>query len=517
MAEGTTSGVGPNGADDDQTYSCSELGSLKLADEVMQEAGEAGESSAAQQAHRDACNWYERMINSCPWKPVPLAQLHALVKQNKRKGKTAMTEHERLLAALPAEPAVAAGGEPQYANAAARFEALLLSMPADASLPPDMLFFVTYAVAEQQRLIKAMADTQTYQQLHARDADTIRKQAQEKKELELRLAALQTDMEQRLAAKDAELAAKDDQLQEQGTQLSSLEAFQVQQQGKNLLSAIAKPAKFDGQDRTKADKIVREWTQQTTSYIEATGVAEGLRVPVAQSYLAGEALRLWLAARLLIVDREPTLKDLMDCMISNFAPASKTKSMRTQLDQLKQEGDFSKLSAYIAQFDLLCSHIEDMSNSEKLHRFTSGLRGAARSNLVINPHTLSPYTDYLTMRAAALNHAASAEMLTQFQERRQQSSKGASSSNGALSADKKRKGHPAAAAAAGSSTKKKNKAATDVEVTNKAGVTVTRTTHVLGFCKRGRICAFCYSDTHDHSSKCVAKAAAPGFPEGFKP
>lgn len=278
MAEGTTSGVGPNGADDDQTYSCSELGSLKLADEVMQEAGEA-------------------------------------------------------------EPAVAAGGEPQYANAAARFEALLLSMPADASLPPDMLFFVTYAVAEQQRLIKAMADTQTYQQLHARDADTIRKQAQEKKELELRLAALQTDMEQRLAAKDAELAAKDDQLQEQGTQLSSLEAFQVQQQ----------------------------------------------------------------------------------------------------------------------------------------------------------------------------------EMLTQFQERRQQSSKGASSSNGALSADKKRKGHPAAAAAAGSSTKKKNKAATDVEVTNKAGVTVTRTTHVLGFCKRGRICAFCYSDTHDHSSKCVAKAAAPGFPEGFKP
>lgn len=120
------------------------------------------------------------------------------------------------------------------------------------------------------------------------------------------------------------------------------------------------------------------------------------------------------------------------------------------------------------------------------------------------------------------------ELLAQYSDSRQkQQHKGAGSSSsgggggsggGQQSDQRKRQrtGGSAAAAAGGSSDKTKNKAPHDVEVTNAAGKKVVRSSHVCGFCRGKKLCAFCFQDGH-HSSACKAATPASGNPAGFRP
>jgi len=131
--------------------------------------------------------------------------------------------------------------------------------------------------------------------------------------------------------------------------------------GKRMLSAMAKPAKFEGKDRLKSQKLVRDWCQQMTAFVDKAGFQGDEAVGLAESYLADEALRVWYAAKELLIN--PTVPDMMACLIKRFDPASNATTARVELDNLKQKGRFSKLPDYIAEFDRICSHITDMAES----------------------------------------------------------------------------------------------------------------------------------------------------------
>ena len=152
-----------------------------------------------------------------------------------------------------------------------------------------------------------------------------------------------------------------------------------------------------------------------TRYTAALGLRDADAVTSAATFLRGDAARAWSAREALLQAQNEAvnLSALRECLIARFTPAATEHTARTQLDRLRQRGEFARLAAYVVEFDRLSSLIPSLSGSEQAHRFAAGLQPAMAARVCISALTGERHTEYAPMRAAAL-HAATfdAETLT---------------------------------------------------------------------------------------------------------
>jgi len=193
--------------------------------------------------------------------------------------------------------------------------------------------------------------------------------------------------------------------------ISTLQSKSQAEAKKRLISAMAKPAAFEGKvvGVNSNQASVRDWTGAVRRYVECAEFDDDEAVQFAASFLRGQALRTWnlRATQLAAAGTPATLEVFFECLEKRFEGANTEAEARTLLDRLKQLGKFASLSAYIAEFERLCTFIPSMTEGDKVHRFLSGVQNQlVHKHLAVDPNTHTRYTSFADMRLAAENLAA---------------------------------------------------------------------------------------------------------------
>jgi hypothetical protein len=147
--------------------------------------------------------------------------------------------------------------------------------------------------------------------------------------------------------------------------VTKMQELQVQVlSGKALASALARPETFDGKDlltgkAMQGQKVV-QWTTAVKRYCQALKLSESQHVSVAVSLLRGAAAQAWTSAEAVLLgnNTEITLDHVRECLLKRFTPAATAHTVRTALAQLKQQGQYAPIAAYVTQFDALCSKLQ---------------------------------------------------------------------------------------------------------------------------------------------------------------
>ncbi|WIA43739.1 hypothetical protein OEZ86_010165 [Tetradesmus obliquus] len=316
-----------------------------------------------------------------------------------------------------------------------------------------------------------------------------------------------------------ELAGSVEELQEKVQVLS----------GKALASALARPETFDGKDlltgkAMQGQKVV-QWTTAVKRYCQALKLSPSQHVSVAVSLLRGAAAQAWTSAEAVLLgnNTEITLEHVRECLLKRFTPAATAHTVRTALDQLKQQGQYASIAAYVTQFDALCSQLPKIAEEERCHRFITGLQQSVVKAVCVDPATNELFTDYERMRHSALTYAATSagfldivgqaagetgSRMDKFKRQKtgnrqpQQGGGGAGSSG-------------AGSSGAGGSSLGGSGAAGQRGNASQPGWAPRRSKEHFAYLQTKKKCARCFGDKHDYKACKAPVQPANAVPPGF--
>lgn len=138
-----------------------------------------------------------------------------------------------------------------------------------------------------------------------------------------------------------------------------------------------KPNTFKG----RRDELeVRAWLYQVKQYLflvaidNSTGITEDTKVNFASTFLEGTAAAWWYT--LVGSNSVPTTwDDFEKAVINEFVPLDSNRRSRDKLRKLVQK---TSVSQYLTEFRNIVLMITDMSEGEKVDRFTQGLKRSIR-------------------------------------------------------------------------------------------------------------------------------------------
>jgi hypothetical protein len=188
-----------------------------------------------------------------------------------------------------------------------------------------------------------------------------------------------------------QLMALMQEIQSFKTQLDQTQAQLAQQQHASATAAatprapLLKPAKPDTFDGAKPGNRVDSWLFQLTEYFGACGVISGAeRVAYAGSMLRGAASTWWRQRRTQAAAGAMTDITTWDqfCaeLRAQFTLINAVKVARDELAALKQTG---AVQTYALRFRDITLQIPDITEPEKLDRFTRGLKPRLQRELAI--------------------------------------------------------------------------------------------------------------------------------------
>lgn len=126
---------------------------------------------------------------------------------------------------------------------------------------------------------------------------------------------------------------------------------------------------------------VQEWLSELDEYFEAVNATSAQKV-IAARLLMKDNARRWLK----LCPATPAATDpwehFKSCVRARFLSANHKDFARTRLLELKQRGSVTK---YIADFQDLCSQIDDISEAEALANFKHGLKPNLQAHFSGNP------------------------------------------------------------------------------------------------------------------------------------
>jgi hypothetical protein len=133
-----------------------------------------------------------------------------------------------------------------------------------------------------------------------------------------------------------------------------------------------KPESFSGLDKERL--AIHDWTCAVTQYFDATGTrADSERIAYASCLLRGPALRWWRDTPPL--QRPGTWTNFVQAIIQYFLPAGAEESGRHLLSRLAHR---TSVADYTDRFRSIAATIPTMSDAEKLHAYTDGLKREVR-------------------------------------------------------------------------------------------------------------------------------------------
>jgi hypothetical protein len=202
-------------------------------------------------------------------------------------------------------------------------------------------------------------------------------------EIREKMAELQQQLDQSRAEQQNQAQAT----QAAQTALAALQA--VQGRGPSVRAPLPEP--FKGQ----ADDF-RYFITAVKAYCELTNVPENKRVDLAASCLGRAPAQVWESNRKRII-KEGILdpKDwnvFTDCMSKTYDSGDRATKARSKLDKLVQGSD--SLERYVERFLTLIAEIEadkEVSMSEKIHRFSKGLKPELQRGAIFDSRTSKPF------------------------------------------------------------------------------------------------------------------------------
>lgn len=321
-----------------------------------------------------------------------------------------------------------------------------------------------------------------------------------------------------------QLAEASDQLVRQEGVSAALEQVSGEgaQRKRQLIAAMAKPRVFDGKNTSvhQGRGSVRDWLASVKRYASSAGFSDAETVSLAASFLQDDAARTW-DLRVSVLEKQQisiSMEDFCACMVQRFEPATAEATARTALDALKQKGRHFRLTAYLAEFERLCTYVPDMTAGDKVHRFTAGLvTDAYKRHLAVDPKTHTRYTSFDELRCAAESLAAAAPDLLKAADEGFGNLKGLLKGSGVTGWQKagSKRGSPGTPAAPGAgssgSSKKPKGSASSLPWEEKKAIMASRSVADQAVCKKRGLCLVCFGKGH-RAAECTASKAATGSP-----
>lgn len=212
-------------------------------------------------------------------------------------------------------------------------------------------------------------------------------------------AAAHQAVQQAAAAVQQQAAAVATHTAHQVAQHAAMAAQQAPLQAlvmKDVLKNL-RPPPFSGENR-KNDLKWDEFSYRANSYFEALGLNELSRMTAMAQLLTGDANLFW---RTHIEGKGFTYAAATDALCKKFTDHLEVEKARAKLRAIKYKGS---VSALVTLIDRLCLHIPNISESERIDRFTAALPSEIRVPLAVQtPGTVS-YAE-LCDKAERIDHA----------------------------------------------------------------------------------------------------------------
>jgi hypothetical protein len=301
---------------------------------------------------------------------------------------------------------------------------------------------------------------------------------------------------------------------------------------------VHKPDCFSGNTKTLS---FREWVFQMENYMMATRIPVNARVPIAVSFLRGNAAIFWHARRQSLANegKDPYVWAVFTAsMLDRYASRAPELIARAKLQSLRQNS--LSIQEYITQFDECYMHIPTFDESDKIFRFLDGLRANWKDKVSVNPTTAARWTSYNALTRFVVDHAAEfvTDTLTEYVHQAKGKRRFAATGNGSTPNGGGVTGSHRTTGSAGASAHKRRKFGekpntgprkmvrmTDIDFTNPDPsqsvrvknanqIPVTRSAPVFAYCRSHNMCAGCYKTTHQLVKECTLAPVA-GTPPGF--
>jgi hypothetical protein len=305
---------------------------------------------------------------------------------------------------------------------------------------------------------------------------------------------------------------------------------------------VHKPDCFSGNTKTLS---FREWVFQMENYMLATRIPVNARVPIAVSFLRGNAAVFWHARMLSLANegKDPIVWAVFTTsMLDRYASRAPELIARAKLQSLRQNN--LSIQEYITQFDECYMHIPTFDESDKIYRFMDGLRANWKDKVSVNPTTAARWTSYNALTRFIVDHAAEfvTDALSEYVHQAKGKRRFAATGNGntpngsGVTSSHRTNGSAGAGAGAGAPKRRKfgDKPHTGsrkmvrmsdidftnpdpsqaVRVKNANHIPVTRSAPVFAYCRTHNLCAGCFKNTHQMVKDCTT-APVSGLPPGF--
>ena len=144
-------------------------------------------------------------------------------------------------------------------------------------------------------------------------------------------------------------------------------------------SHIVKPSKPSIFTGSKIGTAAFLWLEELKNYFNAAGIVGNHRTVFAVAHLKEEAL-LWKTSKSELVNPQNVEFDIFcQLFLHRFQPIGGNLAAREELRRLKYNGNIQQ---YVSSFQSLMQRITDMSDTDKLDYFTSGLNRSLKTELI---------------------------------------------------------------------------------------------------------------------------------------
>jgi len=122
---------------------------------------------------------------------------------------------------------------------------------------------------------------------------------------------------------------------------------------------------------------VEDWLFTMKAYFAAQNIEKQLRIPYAFMLLEGNA-RIWWKSQVKNGTESKTWKNFQKDISQQFSRIDESRKARDRLRKLSQK---TSVQQYIAEFNALVYEINDITDSEKYHRFKDGLKWQVKNEM----------------------------------------------------------------------------------------------------------------------------------------